>query len=72
MHELFNGREGAASVPVAEFVSWTSLIARTLRRLAALDDEIAVMIARDIMNLYELVADPPDMKIRWPPDWPTA
>jgi hypothetical protein len=40
--------------------------------IAALDEDLAVTIARDMLRLYELVADPPDLEARWPPEWPPA
>jgi hypothetical protein len=40
--------------------------------IAALDEDLAVMIARDMLRLYELVADPPDLDSEWPPEWPPA
>jgi hypothetical protein len=37
----------------------------------ALDDEIAVLIARDMLRLYELTASRPDDSLRWPSQrWP--
>lgn len=39
--------------------------------IAALDDDIAVLIARDMLRLYELMAAPPDESQRWPQErWP--
>jgi len=39
--------------------------------IAALDDDIAVLIARDMLRLYELTAAPPDESRRWPQErWP--
>jgi hypothetical protein len=40
--------------------------------IAALDEERLVMIARDMLRLYELVGSPPDLSVRWPPDLPPA
>jgi hypothetical protein len=40
--------------------------------IAALDEERLVLIARDMLRLYELVGSPPDLTARWPPDWPGA
>jgi hypothetical protein len=40
--------------------------------IAALDEERLVMIARDMLRLYELVGSPPDLTARWPPNWPAA
>jgi hypothetical protein len=40
--------------------------------IAALDEEMALMIARDMLHLYELVGDAPDMDARWPREWPPA
>jgi hypothetical protein len=37
--------------------------------IAALNDDVAVMIARDMLCLYELVAEPPDLDAQWPPEW---
>jgi hypothetical protein len=36
--------------------------------IAALDEDVAVMIARDMLRLFELVADPPDLDAKWPPE----
>lgn len=37
----------------------------------ALDDDIAVLIARDMLRLYELTASRPDASLRWPSQrWP--
>lgn len=39
--------------------------------IAMLDDNIAVLIARDMLRLYELTASPPDESRRWPQErWP--
>jgi hypothetical protein len=39
--------------------------------MAMLDDNIAVLIARDMLRLYELTASPPDESRRWPQErWP--
>jgi hypothetical protein len=39
--------------------------------IAMLDDDIAVLIARDMLRLYELTAGPPDESRRWPQErWP--
>lgn len=39
--------------------------------IEALDDDIAVLIARDMLRLYELTASSPDDSLRWPPErWP--
>lgn len=39
--------------------------------IAMLDDDIAVLIARDMLRLYELTAGPPDESRRWPRErWP--
>jgi hypothetical protein len=39
--------------------------------IAMLDDDIAVLIARDMLRLYELTAGPPDEPRRWPQErWP--
>ncbi|MFI4985149.1 MAG: hypothetical protein ACHQAV_04070 [Solirubrobacterales bacterium] len=35
--------------------------------IAALDEDLAVTIARDMLRLYELVAGPPDLDAEWPP-----
>ena len=34
--------------------------------IGALDDETAVLIARDMLRLYELTASPPDDSLSWP------
>jgi hypothetical protein len=39
--------------------------------IAMLDDNIALLIARDMLRLYELAAGPPDRTPRWPSQrWP--
>jgi len=39
--------------------------------IAMLDDDIALLIARDMLRLYELTASPPDWSLRWPQErWP--
>jgi len=39
--------------------------------IAMLDDDIAVLIARDMLCLYELTAAPPDESRQWPQErWP--
>lgn len=39
--------------------------------IAMLDDDIAVLIARDVLRLYELTAGPPDESRDWPQErWP--
>lgn len=39
--------------------------------IGALDDDIAVLIARDMLRLYELTASRPDDSLRWPSQrWP--
>jgi hypothetical protein len=39
--------------------------------ISALDDDIAVLIARDMLRLYELTASRPDDSLRWPSQrWP--
>jgi hypothetical protein len=39
--------------------------------IAMLDDDIAVLIARDMLRLYELTAGPPDQTLRWTSQrWP--
>jgi hypothetical protein len=39
--------------------------------IAMLDDDIAALIARDMLRLYELTASPPDGSLRWPQErWP--
>lgn len=39
--------------------------------IAMLDDDIALLIARDMLRLYELTASPPDGSLRWPQErWP--
>ena len=40
--------------------------------IAALDEAHLILIARDMIRLYELVCNPPDLTSRWPPDWPIA
>jgi hypothetical protein len=40
--------------------------------IAALDDEHLLLIARDMLHLYELVSSPPDLTARWPRDWPVS
>jgi hypothetical protein len=40
--------------------------------IAALDEERLIMIACDMLRLYELVGNPPDITARWPPDWPAG
>lgn len=40
--------------------------------IAALGEEQLVLIARDMLRLYELVGSAPDLTARWPPDWPVA
>ena len=42
------------------------------KSISALDEERLVMIARDMLRLYELVGSPPDLTARLPPDWPAA
>jgi hypothetical protein len=39
--------------------------------IGALDDDIAVLVARDMLRLYELTASSPDHSLRWPSQrWP--
>jgi hypothetical protein len=39
--------------------------------IAMLDDDIAVLIARDMLRLFELTAIPPDTSLTWPSQrWP--
>ncbi len=39
--------------------------------ISALDEDIAVLIARDMLRLYELTAGGPDDSLRWPSQrWP--
>jgi hypothetical protein len=39
--------------------------------IALLDDNIALLIARDMLRLYELTASPPDESLRWTGErWP--
>jgi hypothetical protein len=38
--------------------------------IAALDEQRLLLIARDMLRLYELLGSPPDLTARWPPDWP--
>jgi hypothetical protein len=39
--------------------------------IAMLDDVIALLVARDMLRLYELTASPPDGSLRWPQEcWP--
>ncbi len=39
--------------------------------IATLDADIAVLIARDMLRLYELTASPPDESLAWPSQrWP--
>jgi hypothetical protein len=37
------------------------------KSIAMLDARIAILIARDMLRLYELTAAPPDPSLRWPP-----
>jgi hypothetical protein len=39
--------------------------------IAVLEDDIALLIARDMLRLYELTASTPDESLRWPQQrWP--
>ncbi len=38
--------------------------------IAALDEDRLVLIARDMLRLFELVGSPPDLTAKRPPDWP--
>ncbi len=39
--------------------------------IETLNDEVAVLVARDMLRLYELAANPPEVSHRWPPErWP--
>jgi hypothetical protein len=39
--------------------------------ITTLDADVAVLVARDMLRLYELTASPPDESLRWPQQrWP--